>query len=249
MELGLLRLQQGQLAAAVSAFRKVLEIDPDHGPTNRHLAEVYLRQGQYSRASSTRLAPRSSVSRCPTTNASCCRINCRNRRRKPELRNERARWLATALLCGGLGLAIAPSSISGQANGAKADRPALFVDVTARRKIDFVHKSGASPEKYMVETFGSGVAWIDYDNDGFQDLYFVNGAPGAANALYHNNQDGTFKRRDRAGPRRRQRRRQDAYKTGVAVGDYDNNGYLDLYVTASAPTSCTRTTATARSRT
>jgi tetratricopeptide (TPR) repeat protein len=50
MELGLLRLQQGQLTAAVSAFRKVLEIDPDHGPTNRQLAEVLLRQGQYSRA-------------------------------------------------------------------------------------------------------------------------------------------------------------------------------------------------------
>jgi tetratricopeptide (TPR) repeat protein len=50
MELGLLRLQQGQLTAASSAFRKVLEIDPDHGPTNRQLAEVFLRQGQYSRA-------------------------------------------------------------------------------------------------------------------------------------------------------------------------------------------------------
>ena len=50
MELGLLRLQQGQLTAAVAAFRKVLEIDPDHGPTNRQLAEVFLRQGQYSRA-------------------------------------------------------------------------------------------------------------------------------------------------------------------------------------------------------
>ena len=50
LELGLLRLQQGQLTAAVSAFRKVLEIDPDHGPTNRQLAEVLLRQGLYSRA-------------------------------------------------------------------------------------------------------------------------------------------------------------------------------------------------------
>ena len=44
----------------------------------------------------------------------------------------------------------------------------------------------------MFETFGSGVAWIDYDNDGFQDLFFVNGAPGSSNALYHNNRDGTF---------------------------------------------------------
>jgi hypothetical protein len=148
--------------------------------------------------------------------------------------NER-RWLATALLCVGLSLAIAPRSISGQANGGKADRPTLFADVTARAKIDFVHTSGASPEKYMVETFGSGVAWIDYDNDGFQDLYFVNGAPGAANVLYRNNRDGTFSdttaqaRVDGAGAGK------NAYKTGVAVGDYDGNGYLDLYVTSFGP--------------
>ncbi len=87
----------------------------------------------------------------------------------------------------------------------------------------------------MVETFGSGVAWIDYDNDGLQDLYFVNGAPGAANALYHNNRDGTFTdvtaqaRVDGGGAGK------NAYKTGVAVGDYDNNGYLDLYVTSFGP--------------
>jgi tetratricopeptide (TPR) repeat protein len=50
LEQGLLKLQQGQLESAANAFRKVLEMDPDHGPTNRHLAEVYLRQGQYARA-------------------------------------------------------------------------------------------------------------------------------------------------------------------------------------------------------
>ena len=111
----------------------------------------------------------------------------------------------------------------------------MFTDVTAKAGITFVHKSGASPQKYMVETFGSGVAWIDYDNDGFEDLYFVNGAPGAANALYHNNHDGTFTdvtakaRADGSGAGKA------AYKTGVAVGDYDGNGYLDLYVTSLGP--------------
>ena len=116
---------------------------------------------------------------------------------------------------------------------------ARFVDVTATAKIDFVHKSGASPEKYMVETFGSGVAWIDYDNDGFPDLYFVNGAPGAANALYHNNRDGTFTDvTERAGVAALGTGKPGAtkiYKTGVAVGDYDNDGFLDLYVTAFGP--------------
>jgi enediyne biosynthesis protein E4 len=130
------------------------------------------------------------------------------------------RWLASVAWL------FVPVLLSGQT----ATR-ARFADVTAKAGIDFVHKSGATPDKHMVETFGSGVAWIDYDNDGFPDLYFVNGAPGTANALYHNNKDGTFadvtQQAGVAG--------QDGYKTGVAVGDYDNNGYLDLYVTALGP--------------
>jgi enediyne biosynthesis protein E4 len=134
------------------------------------------------------------------------------------------RWLALLLAV--------PAFLYGQAKP-QPDLHVPFVDVTASSKIQFVHRSGASPEKYMVETFGSGVAWIDYDNDGFPDLYFINGAPGAANALYRNNRDGTFNDVTRqagvAGDGNR------AYKTGVAVGDFDNNGYLDLYVTAFGP--------------
>jgi hypothetical protein len=113
--------------------------------------------------------------------------------------------------------------------------PARFVDVTAKAGIAFTHKSAASPDKYMVETFGSGVAWIDYDNDGYPDLFFVNAAPGSSNALYHNNKDGTFTNvtaragvgGDTSTPK--------LFRTGVAVGDYDNDGYLDLYVTAFGP--------------
>jgi hypothetical protein len=130
-----------------------------------------------------------------------------------------------------LGLALAV----GQRPAAPAKPAARFADVTAAAKIGFVHASGASPEKRMVETFGSGVAWIDYDNDGFPDLYFVNGAPGSANALYHNNGDGTFAdvtaKAGVSGTSTGDR----AYKTGAAVGDFDNDGYLDLYVTALGP--------------
>src|SRR5688572_32256062 len=93
-----------------------------------------------------------------------------------------------------------PLTLSGQRGLSRAESRGLttagpriqFLDVTAKAGIDFVHKSGASAEKRMFETFGSGVAWIDYDNDGFPDLFFVNGAPGSSNALYHNNRDGTF---------------------------------------------------------
>ena len=110
---------------------------------------------------------------------------------------------------------------------------AIFADVTATSGISFVHASGATPDKYMVETFGSGVAWIDVDNDGFVDLYFVNGAPGASNSLYRNNGNGTFTDVTKASGTAANATR--AYKTGVAVGDYDNDGRLDLYVTALGP--------------
>jgi hypothetical protein len=135
---------------------------------------------------------------------------------------------------------LSPVLLGAQTPGIKPDPRPLFVDVTAKSGVTFVHKSGASADKVMVETFGSGLAWIDYDNDGFPDLYFVNGAPGAANALYHNDKNGTFTEvTEHAGvaatgsgedsPAAK------AYKTGVAVGDYDNDGYLDLYVTAFGP--------------
>ena len=109
----------------------------------------------------------------------------------------------------------------------------LFDDVTARAGITFVHQSGATPDKYMMETFGSGVAWIDIDNDGFQDLYFVNGAVGASNILYRNNRNGTFSNITESSGTAGSSSK--AYKTGVAVGDYDNDGLLDLFITAYGP--------------
>ncbi len=109
-----------------------------------------------------------------------------------------------------------------------------FADVTASAGITFVHDQRPTPEKHMVETLGSGVAWIDYDNDGYPDLYFVNGAPGAPNALYHNNRDGTFTDvTAQSGAAANDPRH--GHRTGVAVGDYDNDGWLDLYVTAFGP--------------
>ena len=124
--------------------------------------------------------------------------------------------------------------VLGQARSSGPGPLDCFVDATARAGLTFTHQSGATPEKRMVETFGSGVAWIDYDNDGFPDLYFVNGAPGAPSALYHNNKDGTFSdvtaRAGLAG-----NLAPGVFKTGVAVGDYDNDGDLDLYVTALGP--------------
>ncbi|MEP6917541.1 MAG: CRTAC1 family protein [Acidobacteriota bacterium] len=134
--------------------------------------------------------------------------------------------------CAALAILLVPVLRPGQTAKPRSDSPGRFVDVTAASGISFVHQSGASSDKFMVETFGSGVAWLDYDNDGFADLYFVNGAPGSANALYHNNHDGTFTDVTQQAGVSGAGAGKGAYKTGVAVGDYDNNGYLDLYVTA-----------------
>ena len=109
-----------------------------------------------------------------------------------------------------------------------------FVDVAARAGISFRHDNAASAEKYLIETMGSGCGWIDYDQNGLMDLYLVNGAatrlykpPHALrSALYHNNGDGTFTDvTEKAGVGA-----ENLFGMGVAVGDYDNDGFPDLYV-------------------
>jgi enediyne biosynthesis protein E4 len=108
-----------------------------------------------------------------------------------------------------------------------------FRDVTQKSGIHFVHNNGASGKKYLPETMGPGVAFIDYDNDGWQDIFLVNGTdwPGRPSKhstpkLYHNNHNGTFTDvTHKAGLD------VEIFGMGVAVGDYDNDGYDDLFVT------------------
>lgn len=109
-----------------------------------------------------------------------------------------------------------------------------FHDVTQRAGIRFVHNNAAFGKKYLPETMGPGVAFIDYDNDGWQDIFIVNGTnwPGQSDKhstpkLYHNNHDGTFTDvTHKAGLD------VEFFGMGVAVGDYDNDGFDDLFVTA-----------------
>ena len=109
-----------------------------------------------------------------------------------------------------------------------------FREVTEQAGIRFVHNNGAFGKKFLPETMGPGVAFIDYDNDGWPDIFLVNGMdwPGHVRrrttpTLYHNNHDGTFTDvTHKAGLDL------EIYGMGVAVGDYDNDGYDDLFVTA-----------------
>src|SRR6266404_3799017 len=110
--------------------------------------------------------------------------------------------------------------------------PIEFTDVTAQSGIRFKHNSGAFGKKYLPETIGSGCAFIDYDNDGWQDLIFVNSSDWPEHkkaksvlALYHNNKDGTFTDvTAQAGLA------VEMYGVGVTVGDFDNDGNDDIYI-------------------
>jgi hypothetical protein len=109
-----------------------------------------------------------------------------------------------------------------------------FADVTARAGLTFVHTSGAAGKKYLPETLGAGCLFLDFDGDGWQDIFLVNstrwpGRPGAKtlSALYRNNHDGTFVDLTRGSGLD-----VELYGIGATAGDFDNDGKIDLYVTA-----------------
>src|SRR5687767_815803 len=116
------------------------------------------------------------------------------------------------------------------------DAPSLFFEAIPPEKsgIHWVHNNALSPERYLPESMGPGIAIFDYNNDGWMDLYFVNSGPcdfytpprPLRNALFRNNRDGTFTdvtgKAGVAGNR---------FGLGAAAADFNNDGWSDLYVT------------------
>ncbi len=156
-------------------------------------------------------------------------------------------FLGFAVLCAIVFVA-SVSSIGGAdksraTNTVDSAAPGRFVEISQRLGVNFQHQASHTSKKYLPETMGSGVALFDYDNDGRLDIFFVNGAPLSdptpkgtipqktgpkyGSRLYHQKADGTFEDvTEKAGLQGT------GYGMGVAVGDYDNDGYEDLYVTA-----------------
>ena len=135
----------------------------------------------------------------------------------------------------GLALAIALVGASTSFTALAVPSKELFADITQEAGITWRQFSGESPDRFLIETMGGGVAFLDFDNDGLLDIFFVNGgetpggkSPGPIkNALYRNLGNGKFENvAAKAGVDHI-----DFYGMGVAVGDFDNDGFPDLYVT------------------
>src|SRR5258708_4049227 len=144
-------------------------------------------------------------------------------------------WLAVAILVtGGIwfaNLRFAKPKVQERIPAAR------FTNVTAEAGITFVHNNGAYGDKLLPETMGAGVAFLDYDNDGDQDLLFINSCPWPEHEskegqpptqkLCRNDGNGHFQDVTREAGLD-----QSFYGQGVAVGDYDNDGDVDIYITA-----------------
>src|SRR5262249_53266071 len=119
------------------------------------------------------------------------------------------------------------------AGGFSKDAPVVYENVAAKAGLATWHHTMGTPEKhFIIETNGSGLALLDYDNDGWLDIYLVNGStydalagkqPAPHAALFHNNHDGTFTDvASKAGVTN------DRWGVGTAVADFDNDGYPDI---------------------
>ena len=145
-----------------------------------------------------------------------------------------AQWRFFKVLAGAAALALVGRL--GMSDPKNTDDHALFREVPPEQSgITWVHDNLLTPLRYLPETTGAGAAFLDFDNDGWMDIYLVNSGPcdlyrpriPLGNALYRNNRDGTFTDvTEKAGVAA------ETFGMGVAVGDYDNDGFPDLYVTS-----------------
>jgi len=140
--------------------------------------------------------------------------------------------VARLLVCGLVEVSCAIGCRQATVPSSPTAGPPWFEEIARRAGVDFVHRSGHGTKHYLPEIMGGGAALFDMDNDGLLDLYLVQSgsltdtSSGAGSRLYHNRGNGTFEDvTERSGAEVR------GYGMGVAAGDFDNDGFTDLYVT------------------
>jgi len=145
----------------------------------------------------------------------------------------------SVLSCGALACVCAASTLLGAALTLQPQGDAVtFTDVTHESGLEFHPVNGASPQKHIVETMGSGALFVDFDDDGWLDVFLVDGgsvtdatvAARARHRLYRNKRDGQFEDVTRASGIEHR-----GYAMGACAADYDNDGHVDLYVTNLGP--------------
>ncbi len=166
----------------------------------------------------------------------CCAIRAYGQQSQQPANQDKKQVPASGVATGAAHAAVKDSkSRPITAGGFVDDAPIVFSDITKQAGLDkFRHRAGTPQKETILETMGSGVAVLDYDNDGWLDIYLLNGSTFAAMRgqeappramLLHNNHDGTFTDvTEKAGVAN------ERWGFGVAIADYDNDGWPDIYV-------------------
>ena len=162
--------------------------------------------------------------------------------RRPPLRDGRRRLPRWAFAAAGIAVALLADGAIGAAARQRAQSPAsptpVFRDVARQAGLDFVHVNGASGERFLPEIVGAGGLFLDFDDDGWLDVFLVDGgsfadpavARRARHRLYRNRGDGTFEDVTTESNIRHRH-----YGMGACAGDVDNDGLIDLYITNIGP--------------
>jgi tetratricopeptide (TPR) repeat protein len=232
--LGLAEAKSGNHPKAVESFQRALDLNPDDYRIHYNLGMSLKHIGQSEAANKHLELFRVFQAKAEEQEYQDLQLEVAER---TDLQNRRKDQTVRSPL-GMLGTA-RDEKPSNRERGSPS-RGVVFSNVAQKVGVQFKHVNGATPEKYMPETMGSGCLFFDYNADGWIDIFLVNSgslvdhklAAVAQPALYHNNGDGTF--RD-VTQQARLVRDVGGYGMGACAADYDNNGWVDLYVTNFGP--------------
>ena len=223
LQLGLAEARAGKHDQAVEAFQRALELDPTNHRIHYNLSMSLKRLGKDSEAQQHLEIFKKSQAQAEEQEYRELQVEISKR---TDLKDPKA--------------GLVPSSPTSEprhmdkSSTLHAPGEVVFRDAASQAGIHFRHINGATPEKYMPETMGSGCLFFDYNDDGWIDIFLVNGgslvnsklAASSHSALYRNNGDGTFSEvTQQAGVKNQ------GYGMGACAADYDNDGRKDLYLT------------------